>query len=224
MISAANPVKCLYLRRSPTNIIAMTLLKIARMGHPVLRRRAQEITDPTAPEIRHLVNDMIETMLDVDGAGLAAPQVHVGLRLVIFKAPPDRAESVENDEEYGAEEDTGTAELTVLINPDVEPLTDEKTLGWEGCLSVPGLNGAVPRYTHIRYTGLDLDGNRIDREASGFHARVAQHEIDHLDGILYPMRMTDLKLLTFSEELKHFMAPADKPADEVAEKDVDAAQ
>jgi peptide deformylase len=187
----------------------MTLLKIARMGHPVLRQRAQEITDPTAPEIRHLVNDMIETMVDVDGAGLAAPQVHVGLRLVIFKAPPDRAEPAERD----ADEAAGTAELTILINPDVEPLTDEKTLGWEGCLSVPGLNGAVPRYTHIRYTGLDLDGNRIDREATGFHARVAQHEIDHLDGILYPMRMTDLKLLTFSEELKHYMTPVDEELD-----------
>ena len=203
----------------------MTLLKIARMGHPVLRQRAQDITDPTAPEIRHLVNDMIETMVDVDGAGLAAPQVHVGLRLVIFKVPPDRAEPAENGaEDAGMEEGAGTAELTILINPDVEPLTDEKTLGWEGCLSVPGLNGAVPRYTHIRYTGLDLDGNRIDREATGFHARVAQHEIDHLDGILYPMRMTDLKLLTFSEELKYFMAPTDEDGAEDGAEEVDAAQ
>ncbi len=184
----------------------MTLLKIARMGHPLLRQRAREITDPTAPEIRHLVNDMIETMADADGAGLAAPQVHIGLRLVIFKAPPDRAEEPEND----GEEASGTIGLTILINPDYEPLSDEKTLGWEGCLSVPGLNGAVPRYTHIRYSGVDLDGNRIEREATGFHARVAQHEIDHLDGLLYPMRMTDLSLLTFSEELKHFMRPADE--------------
>ncbi|NQU69065.1 MAG: peptide deformylase [Rhodospirillales bacterium] len=193
----------------------MTLLKIARMGHPVLRQRAREITDPMAPEIRHLVNDMIETMVDADGAGLAAPQVHVGLRLVIFKAPPDRAPAVEYGEqakppENDGEEASGTIDLTILINPDYEPLSDEKTLGWEGCLSVPGLNGAVPRYTHIRYSGVDLDGNRIEREATGFHARVAQHEIDHLDGLLYPMRMTDLSLLTFNEELKHFMRPTDE--------------
>jgi peptide deformylase len=181
----------------------MTLLKIALMGHPVLRQRAREITDPTAREIRHLVSDMIETMVDAEGAGLAAPQVHVGLRLVIFKAPPDRAEPPED----GAEDGSGTADLTILINPDVEPLTDEKTLGWEGCLSVPGLNGLVPRYTHIRYSGTDPEGNRMECEATGFHARVAQHEIDHLDGILYPMRMTDLTTLTFTEELKHFMQP-----------------
>ena len=191
----------------------MTLLKIARMGHPVLRQRAREITDPTAPEIHHLVNDMIETMIDAEGAGLAAPQVHVGLRLVIFKAPPDRAPAVENGKptgppEDGMEDSAGTADLTILINPDVEPLTDEKTLGWEGCLSVPGLNGLVPRFTHIRYSGTDPNGNRMEREATGFHARVAQHEIDHLDGILYPMRMTDLTTLTFTEELKHFMLPA----------------
>jgi peptide deformylase len=189
----------------------MTLLKIARMGHAVLRQRAREITDPTAPEIKHLVNDMIETMIDADGAGLAAPQVHVGLRLVIFKASPDRAEPPEeDDEDEDDEDDRGTTDLTILINPDYEPLTEEQTLGWEGCLSVPGLSGAVPRFTHIRYNAVDLNGNTIEREATGFHARVAQHEIDHLDGILYPMRMTDLKLLTFTEEMKHFMAPMEE--------------
>lgn len=172
----------------------MAILKIARMGHPVLRQPAQEVEDPTSPEIRDLIEDMIETMEDADGAGLAAPQVHVPLRLVIFHAPEERAEGEGGD---------GPVPLTVLINPVIEPLTEEKDMGWEGCLSVPGLIGAVPRYTKIRYQGLDPDGRVIDHVAEGFHARVVQHECDHLDGMLYPQRMTDLSLLMFREELRH---------------------
>ena len=174
----------------------MSILKIARMGHPVLRQRAQDVADPTAPEIQRLIRDMIETMEDADGAGLAAPQVHVPLRLVIFHVPPDRAE------EEGGEEPQAVP-LTVLINPVLEPLTEEQELGWEGCLSVPGLVGAVPRYTRLRYRALTPDGGVLDRTADGFHARVVQHECDHLDGVLYPQRMTDLSLLMFREELRH---------------------
>ena len=171
----------------------MVILKIARMGHPVLRRRARDVADPTAPKIKRLVRYMIETMDDADGAGLAAPQVHQPARVVVFRVPAERAE----------EGDTPTAvPLTVLINPVIEPLTDEKKLGWEGCLSLPGLLGAVPRYTRIRYRAVDAEGVQIEREAEGFHARVVQHECDHLDGILYPMRMSDLRLLGFADEIR----------------------
>lgn len=179
------------------HIIGMAILKIARMGHPVLRKPAREIADPTAREIQILVRDMIETMEDADGAGLAAPQVHVPLRLVMFHVPSERAEH---------EGDTAPVPLTVLINPVLEPLTEEKELGWEGCLSVPGLIGAVPRFTRMRYSGFAPDGSRIERVADGFHARVVQHECDHLDGVLYPQRMTDLSLLMFREELGRYGA------------------
>jgi peptide deformylase len=172
----------------------MAILKIARMGHPVLRQIAQPVEDPTAPQVRALIRNMIETMQDADGAGLAAPQVHVPLRVVIFHVPEERA---------GESEEAAPTPLTVLINPEIMPLTEEKKLGWEGCLSVPGLVGAVPRYTKIRYSGYTPDGGRIEREAADFHARVVQHECDHLDGVLYPQRMTDMTLLMFQDELKH---------------------
>jgi peptide deformylase len=172
----------------------MAILKIARMGHPVLRRRAAEVEDPTSPETRRLVDDMIETLADIGGAGLAAPQVHVPKRVVIFSVPPERIV-----EEPGAT----PLDLTILVNPVVEPLTDGTELGWEGCLSVPGLRGVVPRFTRVRYRGTTPEGEKIEREASGFHARVVQHECDHLDGILYPMRMTDLSLLCFVDEMRH---------------------
>lgn len=175
----------------------MTLLKIARMGHPVLVRRAEEVADPTARDVRRLIEDMVETMEDGQGVGLAAPQIHAGRRVIIFKAPPERAED--------REDPTATSALTALINPSFEPIGDEMALGWEGCLSIPGLTGAVPRHSRIRYRGVELSGNVVEREASGFHARVVQHEIDHLDGVLFPMRMTDLSLLSFNEELRHFI-------------------
>ncbi len=170
----------------------MALLKIARMGNPVLRARAAEVADPTAPAVRGLVADMLETMADAGGTGLAAPQVHVPLRLVVFFVGPGRLTDLPGDTEQ---------DLTVLVNPVIEPLGDERAFGWEGCLSVPGLRGVVPRHLRIRYKGLDLDGRPIEREAAGFHARVVQHECDHLDGILYPQRMTDHRLLMFAEEL-----------------------
>jgi peptide deformylase len=174
----------------------MAILKIARMGHPVLRRLADPVADPTAPEIRRLVRDMLQTLEDIGGIGLAAPQVHVSRRVVIFEVPAERAARAAED----GEAPPGVP-LTVLINPVIEPLGEEKELGWEACLSVPGLTGAVPRWTHVRYRGVGLRGETIERAARGFHARVIQHECDHLDGILYPMRMTDLSKLAFNSEL-----------------------
>ena len=180
----------------------MAILKIARMGHPVLRRVADPVVDPTAPEIRRLVRDMLETLEDIGGVGLAAPQIHVSKRVVIFEVPAERAARDGN-----GEAPPDGVPMTALINPVIEPLADEKALGWEACLSVPGLTGAVPRWTRIRYRGYGLEGERIEREASGFHARVVQHEFDHLDGILYPQRMVDLTSLAFAEELRHGVPP-----------------
>ena len=174
----------------------MAILKIARMGHPVLWRRADPVPDPTAPEIRRLVADMIETMEDANGAGLAAPQVHVPLRVVVFQAPAGRSDGLTQAEAFDQ-----TAPLTVLINPAIEIVDPTLEGGWEGCLSVPGMRGWVERPRHIRYAGYDLEGRRILRAAKGFHARVVQHECDHLDGILYPMRVRDFTRFGFTDIL-----------------------
>lgn len=185
----------LYCGLAALHSALMAILKIARMGHPVLRRVAEPVIEPTAPRIQTLIRDMLETMQDADGTGLAAPQVHVPLRLVVFFVSGS-----------DGEEDTATEEdvpLTVLINPVIEPLSDEKELGWEGCLSVPGLIGKVPRYTKIHYRATAPDGSEIDRVAEGFHARVVQHECDHLDGFLYPQRMEDMSLLMFRDEMRY---------------------
>lgn len=186
----------------------MALLKIARMGHAVLRRAAAAVDDPERPEIARLVADMLETMADAPGIGLAAPQVHVPLRVIVFAVPRLRA----GDPHAPAGAPDGPVPLTVLINPGIEPLDAETALGWEGCLSVPGLTGRVPRYRRIRYHGVAPDGRRIERVAEGFHARVVQHEADHLDGILYPQRMTDLSTLGFVEEMRRAVADADADA------------
>jgi peptide deformylase len=174
----------------------MALLKIARMGHPVLIGKAVPVEDPTSPEIRQLIRDMVETMVDAQGIGLAAPQVHRPLRLIVFLDALDR------DEVPGRSP-------VVLIDPEIEPQGDAREQDWEGCLSIPGLRGPVPRHARIGYRGLDPDGRRVEREASGLHARVVQHEVDHLDGILFPMRMPDLRRLAFESELRHWTAPAD---------------
>jgi peptide deformylase len=176
------------------------ILKIARMGHPVLSQIAAPVPDPGAPEIQRLINDMVETMIDANGAGLAAPQVHVPLRLVVFQAPGERADPGLSEEERFDH----TAPLTVLINPEITVLDGQTEGGWEGCLSVPGLRGWVERPAHIRYRGLGADGQLIERTARGFHARVVQHEVDHLDGRLYPGRMADLSKLIFESEIRHF--------------------
>lgn len=172
----------------------MAILKIARMGHPVLTRLADPVADPTAPEIRRLVADMAETMQDAQGIGLAAPQVHVPLRLFVWRG--------------------GAGNVIALINPEIAPVGDEVEEGWEGCLSIPGLRGPVPRAARIRFRGVDIEGRAMDGEAAGLPARVMQHEMDHLDGVLYPMRMTDLSRLGFTEELARAAAaraPAEGP-------------
>ncbi|MEA2777574.1 MAG: peptide deformylase [Acetobacteraceae bacterium] len=170
----------------------MAILKIARMGHPILLRKCDPVADPGAPEIRRLVDDMMETMEDAPGVGLAAPQVYQPLRLFVFRVPGGRESS---------DPDDTTLNNTVLINPTVELIGEERAMAWEGCLSIPGLRAAVPRATRIRYSGLDCDGVLTQREVSGFHARIVQHEYDHLDGILYTMRMTDFRYFGFTDEL-----------------------
>ena len=171
----------------------MAILKIARMGHPVLRQAAAPVGDPRAPEIARLVADMIETMQDAPGVGLAAPQVHAPLRIVVFHVPAARAEPTH-----------APVPITVLINPVIVPLDEERDAAWEACLSVPGLTGLVPRYRRIRYTGLTPDNKMLDRVAEGFHARVVQHECDHLDGVLYPARVQDPRHFGFAEEIRRY--------------------
>ena len=168
----------------------MAVQPVLRMGDPELRRVSEPVSRFDHASITTLIEDLWETMEARGGVGIAAPQIGVPLRLVVFE--------VEHSERYP---DAPPIPRTVLINPEIELLDDEMVDGWEGCLSVPGLRGVVPRYRRIRYRGFDADGRRIDREAEDFHARVVQHECDHLDGVLYPQRMRDLSTLGFEEEL-----------------------
>lgn len=183
----------------------MSLLKIARMGHPVLRRRARPVADPADPDIRRLLGDMAETMLDAGGVGLAAPQVHVGARALVYRLPPGRTGG-----------DAGEAGPFALINPEIEPVDDRMVMGLEGCLSVPDIRGVVPRHARVRYRGLDGEGRPVTGEAQGLHARILQHEVDHLDGILFLDRMADLTSLAFESELHHLLEEDD---DEDADAD-----
>jgi len=176
----------------------MAILKIARMGHPVLLARAAEVADAVAPAVARLLADMAETLEDAGGVGLAGPQVHAGLRLFIYKVPAARAD--------GGDE----VPLTAVINPVVTPAGDEMAMGWEGCLSIPGLRAAVPRFERVRLTGLDAAGAPIDKEISGFEARVVQHEADHLDGVLYTMRPADFRYFGFNEETLRYDFPLPK--------------
>ncbi|NQV57294.1 MAG: peptide deformylase [Rhodospirillales bacterium] len=186
----------------------MAILKIARMGHPVLFRTADALSDPTAPEVAQIADDMIATLEDSGGIGLAAPQVHISKRIVVFFIPGERTEEEEDNFDQGAEEDgefeEKTVDLTVMINPVIEPLSDEMVTGWEACLSVPDMMGAVPRFAKIRYRWQTLEGGTMEREADGFHARAVQHECDHLDGVLYPMRMADMSSFGFAEEIHRY--------------------
>jgi peptide deformylase len=168
----------------------MAVREILKMGDARLLRVAQPVSAFGTPELRALVVDLFDTMAAANGAGLAAPQIGVDLQVVIF--------GFANNQRYP---DAPAVPLTVLVNPTVEALDDEMEDGWEGCLSVPGLRGQVPRHARIRYQGFDAEGQRIDRVAEGFHARVVQHECDHLIGRLYPTRMTDLSLLGFTSVL-----------------------
>ena len=173
----------------------MAILKIARMGHPVLLETALLVADPQAPDIQLLLADMAETLQDAGGVGLAAPQVYRPLRLFIWHLPSARAE------------DGVAVPLSVVVNPEITPLSEVRELGWEGCLSIPGLRAAVPRYRDIRLTGLDAQGAPFTSELSGFAARIVQHETDHLNGILYPMRMSDFRYFGFNEETERHNQP-----------------
>ena len=164
--------------------------EVLRMGDPRLLQRSQEVQTLGTPELLALLTDMRDTMAHLNGAGLAAPQIGVGLRVVIF--------GVHANPRYPDVEEVPD---TVLINPVLTPLGDEMEEGWEGCLSVPGMRGSVPRYKRLRYSGHDELGRQFEREVEGFHARVVQHEVDHLDGILYPMRIRDLAKFGFNEAL-----------------------
>ena len=168
----------------------MAIRTVLRMGHPLLQQVAAPVERFGTPALRALVADMDDTMRDRNGAGIAAPQIGVSLRVVIFE--------VMHNPRYPQAE---PVPYTVLVNPVLEPLGDEHDEAWEGCLSVPGMRGVVSRHSRLRYRGRDLEGNDIDRTVAGFHARVVQHEVDHLDGILYPMRVTDMRLFGFEEEL-----------------------
>ena len=168
----------------------MAVRPVLKMGDPLLLQVAKDIEYFNTPELQALITDLLDTMQALQGAGIAAPQIGVSQQVVIFggmKSPryPDAEE----------------IPFTVLINPVLTPLSTEQEPGWEGCLSVPGMRGVVPRYTQLRYQGRDAQGNVIDRTVGGFHARVVQHEVDHLLGILYPMRITDMRQFGFIESL-----------------------
>jgi len=172
------------------------ILKVARIGHPVVRAEARPVPPGKlrSAEIQRLIDDMEETMHEYDGVGLAAPQVHVGLRLAVLEV------------EATDERSSDAVPFTVLVNPVVRPLSEAKLVGYEGCLSIPDLRGQVPRYDKVRLEALDRKGRPFSLEASGFHARVIQHECDHLDGRVYLDRMTDLRSLSFVREFDRFVA------------------
>jgi peptide deformylase len=176
---------------------------ILRMGDPRLLQRSQEVAAFGTVELRRLIEDMFDTMRAADGAGLAAPQIGVPLRVVIFGSADARPNPRYPDEP--------PVPQTILLNPVLQPLGDEIEEGWEGCLSVPGLRGVVQRWRRLRYAGFDPEGRPIERTVEGFHARVVQHECDHLDGILYPMRVRDFSRFGFTEVLFPGLAvPADE--------------
>jgi len=168
----------------------MAVRPVLKMGDPRLLETARPVEDFAAPGLRALLDDMCDTMRALNGAGLAAPQIGIGLQVVMFE--------VTRNPRYPQAE---PVPFTVLVNPVLTPLSDETEEDWEGCLSVPGMRGRVPRFVHLRYQGLDADGNPLDRSVSGFHARVVQHEVDHLHGLLYPMRMKDLRQFGFADTL-----------------------
>ena len=168
----------------------MTVRTILRMGNSLLLERAKEITQFNTPELNQLIKDMLETMQAEDGAGLAAPQIGEGVRVVIF--------GVDHNPRYP---DAEVVPETILINPTIKVIDKTIDEAWEGCLSLPGLRGVVPRYRQIKYSGFDAHGKAFEVEASDFHARVVQHECDHLDGILYPQRMKDFKQFSYTDEL-----------------------
>ena len=174
----------------------MAIRPVLKMGHPLLREVAAPVAQLATPELRDLIADMDETMRSLNGAGIAAPQIGVSLRVVIFE--------LKDNPRYPQ---VTPVPYTVLVNPVLTLIGTEQEEGWEGCLSVPGMRGLVPRYRHLRYQGFTAEGEPIDRTVEGFHARVVQHEVDHLDGILYPQRIRDLRTFGFGDALAGQMAP-----------------
>lgn len=168
----------------------MAVRQVLRIGHPILLEKALAVTDFNSPALDALINDMFDTMSACRGVGLAAPQIGVSQRIVIFEVTGDPRIQEDND-----------IPRTVLINPEIEVIGDEMISTWEGCLSVPGMRGRVARHQHIRYRGFDARGRAFEREVRGFHAIVVQHECDHLDGILYPRRISDLREFGYEDEL-----------------------
>lgn len=172
----------------------MAILKVSRMGHPVLRQQAREIpgAEVTSPPLQRLAADMVETMIDYEGIGLAAPQVFQSLRLIVLGMP-----DVDPDEE-------GVIPLTVLFNPEFTAMSDARVDGWEGCLSIPDIRGVVPRSAAVNVKGLDAQGQPVELSAEGFFARVLQHEIDHLDGVIFLDRMEDFATLSYFDEYQRY--------------------
>ncbi len=168
----------------------MAVQEVIKMGHPLLLLRAKEVEIFGTTELENIIIDMKDTMAALNGAGLAAPQITVSQRIVIF--------GISENSRYPEAEPVPE---TILVNPEISIIGSERESAWEGCLSVPHMRGLVPRYTSIRYRGYDVKGNLIEREAHGFHARVVQHEVDHLDGMLYPFRIEDMRNFGFEDEL-----------------------
>ena len=169
----------------------MSILKISRLGHPILLKKAKPVVDILAKEVRKIVFDMTETMLDAKGIGLAAPQVHINKQIVIFRT-------------FEQDKDEKEVNVTVLINPKIIKISDKTDNAWEGCLSIPGMLGLVKRFSEIKYEGYDIQGNLIQKKVNGFNARVVQHEFDHLLGILYISRLADPKAFGFVDEIEEF--------------------
>tara|TARA_B110000116_G_C16682012_1_gene511158 strand:- start:521 stop:1063 length:543 start_codon:yes stop_codon:yes gene_type:complete len=168
----------------------MSILKISRLGHPILLQKCNPVKDITGDITKKIINDMSETMIDAKGIGLAAPQVHINKQIIIFK-DPDK----ENENEI---------KITVLINPKIEKIDDETDNNWEGCLSIPGMLGLVKRFSRIRYQGYDMQGSIIKKEVEGLHARVVQHEYDHLMGVLYISRLAHKNAYGFTDEIEEY--------------------
>ena len=174
----------------------MAILKIAKLGHPVLLKKTNEISNLNDIDLKKIIYDMSETMIDANGIGLAAPQVHLSHRLFIYRNP-----DIEEEEKI---------KVFVLINPKIENISNETEDDWEGCLSIPGMSGLVRRSKKIKYSAIDLKGEKVSGEVSGLHARVIQHEFDHLNGILYTSRLADKRAFGYSEEIEKFWKKNDE--------------
>ena len=174
----------------------MAILKIAKLGHPVLLKKTNEISNLNDIDLKKIIYDMSETMIDANGIGLAAPQVHLSHRLFIYRNP-----DVEEEEKI---------KVSVLINPKIENISNETEDDWEGCLSIPGMSGLVRRSKKIKYSAIDLKGEKVSGEVHGLHARVIQHEFDHLNGILYTSRLADKRAFGYSEEIEKFWKKNDE--------------